>query len=101
MAVDADITDFSNTNAAGKALKSQSGWRRRGNGTDAFGFSALPTGERYYNGIFKHEGDNAYFWSSSGYTSYAYYMYLRYDCKFAGLNDNFKYYAKSVRCLKD
>jgi uncharacterized protein (TIGR02145 family) len=101
VAVDADITEFSNTNAAGKALKSQSGWRSRGNGTDAFGFSALPAGIRYYNGTFKHEGDYAHFWSSSGNTSYAYYMYLRYDCKFAGMNDNFKYYAKSVRCLKD
>jgi len=101
VAVDADITEFSNTNAAGKALKSQSGWRSRGNGTDAFGFSALPTGVRYYNGTFKHQGDYAYFWSSSGPASYAYYMYLRYDCKFAGMNYNFKYYAKSVRCLKD
>ena len=101
VAVDADITEFSNTNTAGKALKSQSGWRSLGNGTDAFGFSALPTGVRYYNGTFKHQGDYAYFWSSSGPASYAYYMYLRYDCKFAGMNYNFKYYAKSVRCLKD
>ena len=101
VAVDANITEFSNTNAAGKVFKSQSGWDNNGNGTDAFGFSALPAGMRRYNGIFKYEGEKAYFWSTEDNSSNAYYMYLFYDTKFAGLNHNFKYYAMSVRCVKD
>ena len=101
VAVDANITEFSNTNAAGKVFKSQSGWDNNGNGTDAFGFSALPAGMRRYNGVFKYEGEKAYFWSTEDNSSNAYYMYLFYDTKFAGLNHNFKYYAMSVRCVKD
>ena len=101
VAVDANITEFSNTNAAGKVFKSQSGWDNNGNGTDAFGFSALPAGMRRYNGDFKYEGEKAYFWSTEDNSSNAYYMYLFYDTKFAGLNHNFKYYAMSVRCVKD
>lgn len=37
-----------------------------GNGTDAFGFSALPAGERYENGNYEGVGEDAYFWKSSG-----------------------------------
>ena len=45
---------------AGKKLKSQSGWKdyggTSGNGTDAYGFSAFPAGDRYGNGDFSNEG---------------------------------------------
>lgn len=36
--------------AAGKMLKSTSGWNSNGEGLDAFGFSALPAGYRDYRG---------------------------------------------------
>ncbi len=49
---------------AGKVLKSQTGWYSNGNGTDAFGFSALPAGYRGYDGYFTCDGYNADFWSS-------------------------------------
>ena len=62
---------------AGKVLKSQTGWNNNGNGTDAYGFSALPAGLRYYNGYFNYGGNGALFWSATEYDSYgACYMYL-------------------------
>ena len=93
-------------NGAGTALKSTSGWNEfegeSGNGTDAFGFSALPAGARDGNGDYYSGGDYAFFWSSTeGSSSYAYSMYLHYGNGYAYLNDLNKNYGHSVRCLKD
>jgi uncharacterized protein (TIGR02145 family) len=54
---------------AGKMLKSTSGWKDKndgtsGNGSDDFGFSALPAGYRKINGTFERVGDLSEFWSS-------------------------------------
>ena len=49
----------------GTQLKSTYGWYDGGNGTDNFGFSALPGGLRYYDGVFLDAGDCGYWWSSS------------------------------------
>ena len=91
---------------AGTALKSTSGWNEdegeSGNGTDSFGFSALPAGYRYNGGDYDNEGYDAYFWSSTEYNSnYAYYMLLYYNYDYAALYDGNKNYGFSVRCLKD
>jgi uncharacterized protein (TIGR02145 family) len=43
-------------NKAGKALKSTQGWKERANGTDEFGFSALPGGHRSSGGGFYDAG---------------------------------------------
>ena len=86
---------------AGTELKSTSGWNDNGDGTDDFGFSALPAGlmhdVRYY-----YQGDYAYFWSSTeGGSNYAYDMYLFSDYNNAYLGDDYKDHGFSVRCLKD
>ncbi|MEE3340770.1 MAG: FISUMP domain-containing protein, partial [Hallerella sp.] len=87
---------------AGKKLKNKEGWNNNGNGTDAFGFSALPAGYRYSNGYYDDEGDDALFWSSTESTSgYAYDMYLYYYSDGASLYYDDKYYGFSVRCVKD
>ena len=91
---------------AGRVLKSTSGWNKyegeSGNGTDSFGFSALPAGSRSNNGNYYYEGDNALFWSSTEKFSYsAYYMRLRYDFDRACLDGAIKNFGHSVRCLKD
>ena len=36
---------------AGRVLKSSSGWKNNGNGTDDYSFSALPVGTIYDNGV--------------------------------------------------
>lgn len=89
---------------ADKVLKSTSGWNSNGNGTDAFGFSALSAGYRYYYGYYNYEGDYAYFWSSTELRSgsdYAYFMSLLYDNDGAYLVTNRKVDGFSVRCVKD
>ncbi len=90
------------SSTAGKVLKSQTGWYKNGNRTDAFGFSALPAGYRYNFGDFLDDGNGAYFWSSTENNSnYAYFMRLFYSDGGASLDDVDKYRGFSVRCLKD
>ena len=86
---------------AGKMLKATNGWNSNGNGTDAFGFSALPAGGYNY-AYFYYGGYGANFWSSTESNgSYAYIMYLYYSNDDASLNYNYKRYGFSVRCLRD
>ena len=96
-------TAVGGSSTAGKVLKSQSGWHDNGNGTDAFGFAALPAGFRYHhNGYFDSEGYRAYFWSSSVYKSdVAYYMLLNSDYDGRHLGEVSKISGYSVRCIKD
>ena len=87
---------------AGKVLKSTSGWLEDGNGTDAFGFSALPAGYRFSDGSCSYEGEGAWFWSSTENNSnYVYRMYLSYDYDGAYLGYDNKSSGISVRCLMD
>jgi uncharacterized protein (TIGR02145 family)/uncharacterized repeat protein (TIGR02543 family) len=57
-------------NAAHKRLKSISGWSRTGNGTDVYGFSALPGGYRNHLGRrakleFEEAGNEGYWWTAT------------------------------------
>ncbi|MBO7511682.1 MAG: fibrobacter succinogenes major paralogous domain-containing protein [Fibrobacter sp.] len=89
-------------NTAAKVLKSRSGWNKNGNGTDAYGFSALPACGRGYSGGFNDEGDYACFWSPiESVGSLAFSMDLHYDNDWAFLVRGDKDYGFSVRCLKD
>ena len=87
---------------AGSKLKSVTGWSDSGNGTDTFGFSALPAGYRGNTGNYNGEGDGANFWSPTGVNSLsAYYMDLYYSRDYAYLGNNGENFGFSVRCLKD
>ena len=107
-------------NLTNKILKSQVGWMDNANGTDAFGFAAIPAGYRYYGGGFYDGSSNAWFWSSTdddtmndisiipSITStdekdnpnHAMSMQLTYN-ELADQSDTDKNYALSVRCVKD
>ena len=85
---------------AGNALKSSSGWFKKGNGSDALGFAALPAGYRS-QGKFDGIGGYAYFWSSTdSEDGLAYYLFLDFSSKGASLNAFDKGTARSVRCVK-
>ena len=94
--------------AAGKMLKSTSGWkdyeyegRKNGNGTDAFGFSALPVGDRDLTGEFSDEGKYANFWCSAELNRYhACDLHLYYGNS-ATLEYSYKSNGYPVRCVKD
>jgi uncharacterized protein (TIGR02145 family) len=51
--------------AAGQRLKSETGWNNNGNGTDDFGFSALPGGYRFLDASFGGVGDYGFWWSAT------------------------------------
>lgn len=87
---------------AGKNLKSISGWASGGNGTDAYGFSALPAGRRMADGSFGSVQSMTYIWiSEENGTSEGWSRYIRSDL------DNIRhgYFSKtdgrSVRCIKN
>jgi uncharacterized protein (TIGR02145 family) len=91
--------------AAGSKLKSTSGWSYdgvTGNGTDSYGFRALPAGNRLDHGSFYNVGRYARFWSSSELVANdAWYRYLYMGDDGLYRNHYFKKYGYSVRCLKD
>ena len=84
------------------ALKSTSGWNDDGNGTDAYGFSALPAGGRG-GGLFFNAGNFVNFWSATESNDsraslwVLYYSYGDFYCSSYGSKD----YGFSVRCVKD
>ena len=90
---------------AGKALKSTSGWTDDGNGTDSYGFSALPAGIRDTSGDFYSAGYYAGFWSATEDNSdNAYHMglfYPRDDAYLSSYYSYYKYSGFSVRCLRN
>ncbi|MCQ2061035.1 MAG: hypothetical protein MJY47_05540 [Fibrobacter sp.] len=99
------ITAVGGTDVAGKNLKADSDLWTQEDGIsndDSYGFSALPAGDRYYNGSFSYAGYIAFFWSASeDGSNRAYGMNLYCSYEYAGLDDDDKNYAFSVRCLKD
>ena len=93
----------------GTALKSTYGWSEyfigSSNGTDDFGFSALPGGYYYYygdyGGFFHDAGNSGSWWSSSPNGGDAWYRSL-----YSSFPDIHRYYDDprhgfSVRCLRD
>jgi uncharacterized protein (TIGR02145 family) len=79
-------------------------WSGNMNGTDKFGFTALPAG--YFSTIFGGTGYQAYWWASdltTSTTNVGYAMYARsygyFD--YLEIKDNAQYNFMSVRCLKD
>ena len=90
------------TGNVGYALKSTSGWSSNGNGSDAFGFGALPAGYRFGYGSFYGVQSDAGFWSSTELSTYgAYYRYLYYAGTDLFTGNGSKKFARSVRCVKD
>ena len=96
------LSEVGGQSIAGTALKSQSGWHDGGNGTDAFGFSALPAGRRDTVDGFSYDGEYTDFWTTAeGGDDFAYFMFLDYYNEYMPLGGDSKNFALSVRCLKD
>ena len=91
------------TDSVGYALKATSGWEDNGNGSDAFGFGALPAG---YVSIFFNEFREPYsgnFWSSTEEnTDDVYGRSLDVNSTLLkSVIKSLKVLARSVRCVKD
>ncbi len=86
---------------AGTKLKSMSGWNNGGNGTNESGLNFLPSGYYLY-GISQHRGFYGSWWSSSEYSvSNAWYLSLASGGDGNSIDDYYKAYAFSLRCLRD
>ena len=89
---------------AGTKLKAASGWSD-GNGTDEYGFSALPGGYGSSGGGFNGVGYDGNWWSASengSGSAYYRYMMMTYLSVNAYWNDDYnKSYLRSVRCIQD
>ena len=98
---EADATGERGSNQ-GDQLKSISGWYDNGNGTDDFGFSALPGGYLSAGGnVYDQAGQFGYWWSSSSFNSEAWNRSLRRHNSLIGRTSVNPKYGFSVRCLKD
>jgi len=100
-----DLVDFAGGNdVAGKKLKSTSGWNGDGNGTDDYGFSALPGGSIESDGKSDYVGNFGSWWTateSSTSTKGAYLRYMYNDRDSVGSDSNMKIIGRSVRCVAD
>lgn len=85
---------------AGQRLKAVSGWRKGMTGTDNYGFSGLPGGERltrFYGG-----GSSGFWWTSTEASeASAYYRNLIYSLELVARDTHPKRMGFSVRCIKD
>ena len=100
------ISNDGHSGTEGTALKSTTGWNssgsRSGNGTDNYGFAALPGGYRRNDGTFLIIGRYGLWWSSTeSSSSYAYYRSLDYNISNVYRNNHLKSRGYSVRCTRD
>jgi len=85
----------------GKKMKSISGWKEDGNGTNTSGFNALPGGAAGSGGFF-YIGSSGYWWTSESYTGgYAWYRSMEFNKDKVYRLINLTTSGSSVRCLKD
>jgi uncharacterized protein (TIGR02145 family)/uncharacterized repeat protein (TIGR02543 family) len=101
------VTVAGGTYVAGKKLKAKSGWNDyngvSGNGTDEFGFSALPSGYRHYGGRFGNAGNQGHWWTASAEYGdiFADDRIMSYNGDYVAEGSNLKEYGFAVRCVGD
>jgi len=87
---------------AGTKLKATSGWNDNGNGTDEFGFSALPGGRGNSDGSFNIVGVGGLWWcATEESSSNAWARFMGYYDGNVDRSDISKSNLYSVRCLQD
>jgi uncharacterized protein (TIGR02145 family) len=86
----------------GKKLKAISGWNSNGNGTNDYGFSALPGGYGDSDGSFSSVGNSGNWWDATEYNaSYAYRESMFYNYNYASNGTYNKSRLLQVRCVQD
>jgi len=93
---------------AGAKLKAKSGWNDNGNGTDNYGFAALPGGQINGEAEFAKIGEGGYWWSTTQFVFGGYAAQSAQHWSTLGNSSDLitsPYYAKwsgySVRCIKN
>jgi len=113
-----DLVTVAGGKVAGRALKSKTGWEKGmvnglmkdGNGTDSFGFSALPggfwladTGGDGDGDVFAFAGKESTWWEATedGNEGYACQRYMRSGETSVSVEYGLKCFPAYVRCLQD
>lgn len=94
-----DNKEFRGTDA-GKNLKSTTHWYANGNGTDDYGFRALPGGYKSRLGPYSDMSKEAVFYTSYG-NPYPYYRTMQYSEDRIWRHYSYSASAYSLRCVKD
>lgn len=96
------IANVGGVDVAGEALKSKRGWYKKKNGSDAFGFKALPAGFRKAGGEFDGIGGYAHFWTaSSAPLERAEFLMLEFSRNAAVMDAAGRGELRSVRCIRE
>jgi uncharacterized protein (TIGR02145 family) len=98
-----ELVDFAGGNAiAGRRLKAASWWVNNGNGTDDYGFAALPGGLVSSDGRFANGGGSGLWWSATELSAAGAYRWgMDCDDELVSRDGRNKSYLFSVRCVKD
>ena len=105
---DLNVSGTRDSGSVGKKLKSKSGWRNGyfgvvGNGTDDYGFHAVPGGYyQYYSKRFMLYGSQIVFWCSTPYDGKSAWVRIL-DSSDTGIDrtDFYKVHNAYVRCVKN
>ncbi|MCL2184227.1 MAG: fibrobacter succinogenes major paralogous domain-containing protein [Chitinispirillia bacterium] len=93
-----------NEMTAGTKLKSKTGWPKKRNGTDKFGFSLLPCGFRDYRGVYTSYATTAHLWSGEEpkeeHVAYVKSILDQFHYYLVG-DDRPKSMRTSVRCVRE
>ena len=98
-----ELTDaVGGSKTAGTKLKSAAGWNEDGNGTDDYGWSAVPGGIGDYGGDFGGAGMKDLWWSATERDrAAAWYRIAKYNYEYVGRYNDYKKSTYSVRCVQD
>lgn len=96
------LLNYVGYDVAAKKLKSSERWPNLANGTNNYGFSALPAGEYVLGFKFDNIEKRTFFWiAEEDHGSWGKILEIDYDYDKALLTRTFKNSAVSIRCLKD
>lgn len=97
------LASYVGSSVAGNKLKSTTGWNGDGNGTDDYGFTALPNGVLLNGSFLNALGNNAYFWTSTVHAdpNYGNYRGFGYNTSSMSKSNYVKSNGVSVRLIKD
>ncbi len=86
----------------GTPLKSEDGWVSDGNGTDEYGFKAIPSGSRSHDGWGGNIMTHAYYWASTEQSPDRMMSYFLYSGEgYVQFSSDDKEAGLSIRCIKD
>ncbi|TVQ89264.1 MAG: hypothetical protein EA393_07315 [Bacteroidetes bacterium] len=97
-----ELTTFVGFFDSVKKLKAKSGWSDNGNGSDDYGFTALPGGECSWGGALFFVGHSGYWWSATeANTDRAWRRSIYYSLSHVNFDPSDKESGFSVRCVRD